>query len=169
MSTHSNDLNKLACATFLEHVKNGAHYTPVEVVGHKSAYSQNFSDLQAESHEAARDLLQTYEIEDSMIASSVELVDVLAVRQRPEKSKPDPKLLENYLVQVTGLQPAPEMINLLRPDGRYFAGRLNGSKRLLWTAEAKFALPIDIEQRRFWQEELKTLGFETLVTWSYGQ
>jgi hypothetical protein len=57
-------------------------------------------------------------------------------------------------------------ISLLRPDGRYFAGRLEKSRQIIWSANPHLAQPIPFENKKYWQEILREAGIKTLPVWS---
>jgi hypothetical protein len=164
----STDINALATQTYREMVKAGMHASPVYLAGHKGQY--DFAQAQAEAHEAARDVISCYDIEDTDIANSVELIDVLNIKPpkaEPAKPKPTSNATERRMV-VTGLQPSASHVHLVRVDtGQLLAGRLQRSGRLLWTKDEAQALPIDVELRRYWQEILKDQNIETMVIWSF--
>jgi hypothetical protein len=172
----STDINALATQTYREMVKAGMHASPVYLAGHSAGYT-NPTELIEAAHVAAQTVINDYttawEIsEEDLQSSAVELIDSLNIKPpkaEPTKSKSATSNTKERRMVVTDLTTAPDTICLIRPDGQYFMGRLSASKRLCFTAKPEMAMPIDIELKRFWQEELKMAGHETLVVWAYGR
>ncbi len=164
----STSVSQLAHETFKKMVAEG--FTPIkcEVIGHKPS-AQDLSQLREESHEAARDLLETYEIEDSMIATSVELVDTLtasAPKATPTEPETDPDLVTPGFVPVSVMpQRQAEMQKLIMLDTTkgFYSGQLASSGRHLWSRSSSHALVVTDDQFTYYSRLLRETENSTLL------